>query len=162
MANDLNMCLFVGRVGKEIDLRYTPNGAAVASFSIAVGKSVKGKDEKWTDKTEWIPCVAWRNRAEFLGKYAQKGTMLRITGEFTTRKWKDREGQDRYTSEIIVSDVQILKDGVPKESQQNNTYAGSPASQAGTNGYTNSNNQNYGGGADFDDPVFNPDEEVPF
>lgn len=106
---DLNQCNFIGRLGADPEIRYMPNGDPVANFSIAVG-------EKWTDKqtgeakenTEWVRIVAFRKLAEIIAEYLQKGSQVFISGKMKTRKWQDQNGQDRYTTEIIADQMQML------------------------------------------------------
>ena len=109
MANDLNQCNFIGRLGRDPETKYLPAGDAVTNFSIAVGSS-------WTDKqsnekketTEWVRCVAWRKLGEICGEYLKKGSQVFVTGKMTTRKWKDKEGSDRYTTEVVLERMQML------------------------------------------------------
>lgn len=103
MSNDLNQCNFIGRLGKDVEVRYAPSGDAVASFSIAVGW--KGKDK---EGTEWVPVVAHGKLAEICGKYLSKGSKVFVSGRFNTRKWQDKEGNDRYTTQINIDQMQML------------------------------------------------------
>lgn len=109
MSNDLNYCSFIGRLGRDPETRYNPSGDAVTNFSIAVG-------EKWTDKAsgdvkenvEWVRCVAWRKLAEICGEYLKTGSQVFVSGRLKTRSWDDKEGIKRYSTEIIVSQMQML------------------------------------------------------
>lgn len=109
MSNDLNKCLFIGRLGADPDVRYMPNGKAVANFRIAVGSSWKDKqtgDKK--EQTEWVSIVAFDKLGEICSEYLRKGSQVFIEGAMRTRKWQDKEGKDRYTTEIIASQMQML------------------------------------------------------
>jgi single-strand DNA-binding protein len=109
MANDLNQCQFIGRLGRDPEVRFTPDGAACANFSIAVGESWKdkGTGEK-QERTEWVRCVAWRQLAEIIGEYLKKGSQIYVSGKLQTRKWTDKEGAERYTTEVVVDRMQML------------------------------------------------------
>lgn len=109
MANDLNQCNFIGRLGKDPEVKYMPSGKAVANISIAVGKSWKDKDSgEKKESTEWVPVVAFGRLAEIIGEYLTKGSQVFISGSFQTRKWQDKSENDRYTTEIIASELQML------------------------------------------------------
>lgn len=109
MAGDLNSCNFIGRLGGDPEVRYLPNGDAVATFSIAVGERWKDKDSgERKEKTEWVRCVAWRQLGEVCGEYLKKGQQVFVNGKLITRKWQDKDGVDRYTSEIVLSQMQML------------------------------------------------------
>lgn len=103
MANDLNQCNFIGRLGADPDSRYLSNGDAVCNFRIAVGW--KGKDK---EGAEWVPCTAYGKLAEICGEYLRKGSQVFVSGRFITRNWQDKDGNDRYTSEINLDRMQML------------------------------------------------------
>ena len=98
MANDLNRCEFIGRLGADPETRYTANGAAVCNFRIAAGWKSKEKEG-----TEWIPIVVWGKLAEACQKYLIKGSRVYVSGSWRTRKWQDSSGQDRYTTEVVLT-----------------------------------------------------------
>lgn len=109
MANDLNQCQFIGRLGKAPEVSYLPSGRAVCKISIAVSKSWKAKDTgQKQERTTWVPIVAFDKLAEIMGEYLKKGAQVFISGEFLVRKWQDQSGADRYTTEIVASDMQML------------------------------------------------------
>ena len=119
MSNDLNKCLFIGRLGADPDVRYMPNGKAVANFRIAVGSSRKDKqtgDKK--EQTEWVSIVAFDKLGEICSEYLRKGSQVFIEGAMRTRKWADKEGKDRYTTEIIAQSMQMLGGRPQGESKQ--------------------------------------------
>ena len=109
MAKDLNQCNFIGRLGGSVELRHLPNGDPVASFSIAVGDSWKDKTSgEKQESVEWVRIVAWRQLADVCAKYLEKGSQVFISGRLQTRKYKDKDGQDKYTTEIIADRMQML------------------------------------------------------
>ena len=109
MSNDLNRCEFIGRLGQDPEIRYMPNGDAVANISIACGESWKDKNtgEK-QERTEWVRVSAFKKLAEIIGEYLHKGSQVYISGKMRTRKWQDKDGNDRYTTEIIADQMQML------------------------------------------------------
>lgn len=121
MANDLNRCEFIGRLGKDVELRYTPTGSAVANISIAVGESWKDQAGTKQEKTTWVPVVIFGKLAEIAGQYLTKGSKVFIAGKFSVRKWQDQQGNDRYSTEVVVDtyngQMQML-DGRPDNGQQ--------------------------------------------
>ena len=125
MSNDLNRCEFIGRLGKAVETRYMTDGKAVANFSIAVGSQWKSKDGEKQESTEWISLVAYDKLAEICTQYLAKGSQVYVSGKMKTRKWQDKEGKDRYTTEIIVNEMQMLG-GKQDGGQAVNTPAGKP------------------------------------
>lgn len=114
MANDLNQCNFIGRLGKDVEARYTQGGDAVANFSIAVGESWKDASGEKVEKTEWVRVVAFKKLAEICITYLHKGSKVFISGKMTTRKWQNKEGVDQYSTEIVANQMSML-DSKPKE-----------------------------------------------
>lgn len=97
---DLNRWTGIGRMGKDPEVRYLPNGDAVTSFSIACDDSYKDKQTgQKVEKTEWVRCVAFRQTAEFLGEYLRKGARIHVCGKLKTREW-DKDGVKHYVTEI--------------------------------------------------------------
>ncbi|MGL6029804.1 MAG: single-stranded DNA-binding protein [Legionella sp.] len=109
MARGINKVILVGNVGTDPDVRYLPNGNAVTTLSIATSESWKDKTtgEK-QDRTEWHRVVCFNRLGEIAGEYVRKGSKLYVEGSLRTRKWQDQQGQDRYTTEIIAADIQML------------------------------------------------------
>lgn len=95
----LNHCVFMGRLTKEVELRHTQQGTAVASFTIAVDRDFE------KGKTDFVDCVAWRNTAEFVSKYFGKGRMIAVVGKLQLREWTDKDGNKRRNAEIIADNV---------------------------------------------------------
>lgn len=129
----LNRVMLIGNLGKDPEVRYTAGGTAVASFSLATTEKFKGKDGNWEEKTEWHNVTLWGRLAEIAGEYLAKGKTVYIEGRLQTRKWQDKEGKDRYTTEIVGEKMQMLSGKGEKREPQGS-----------------------------DEPVFDPDEEVPF
>lgn len=102
MANDLNQCNFIGRLGRPPEVRYLSNGTAACNFTIAVGW--KGKDK---EGTEWVRISAFGKLAEICGEYLGKGSRVFISGKFRTREW-EKDGQKHYMSEIVADQMQML------------------------------------------------------
>lgn len=106
---DLNLCVFIGRLGRDPEVKFLPSGDAVCSFSIAVAKKWKDKQSGETkEQTTWVPCSVFGKTAELLGKYGKKGGQLRVNGEFSVRKYTDKDGNEKTQTEIKVQDFQLL------------------------------------------------------
>ena len=125
----INKAILIGRLGSDPEVRYTPSGAAVANFSIATSEEWKDRDtgEK-KERTEWHRIVAWRRLGELCGEFLSKGRQVYVEGRIQTRSWEDRDGNKRYTTEIIATDVQFL-DG--RSSADAGRSAGGPGADAG-------------------------------
>ncbi len=103
MARTVNKVELIGYLGGDPELRYTANGQAVCNASLATNEPVKKGDE-WDTRTEWHRLVIWGKKAEGFGKWYKKGSYIRIEGSLQTRKWEDKEGNTRYTTEVKVRD----------------------------------------------------------
>jgi single-strand DNA-binding protein len=108
MAYGLNKVMLIGHVGQDPELKYTPQGAAVVNFSLATNESYKDTNGQMVDRTEWHRIVAWRKLAEVLGQYLHKGSKVYIAGKLQTRSWDDKDGNKRYTTEIVAEDFVFL------------------------------------------------------
>jgi len=104
----VNKVIVLGNLGKDPELRHLPNGDAVCNFSLATTESWKDKDGNKQDKTEWHNVVIFRKLAEIAGEYLKKGRPVYIEGRLQTRKWQDKDGKDRYTTEIVADQMQML------------------------------------------------------
>ncbi|MEX1349534.1 MAG: single-stranded DNA-binding protein [Desulfobacterales bacterium] len=99
----------IGRLGSDPEVRYTPSGVAVANFNIATSEEWKDKDSgEKKERTEWHRIVVWRRLGEICGEYLSKGRQVYVEGRLQTRDWEDRDGNKRYTTEIVATDVQFL------------------------------------------------------
>jgi len=105
----INKVILVGRLGRDPEVRYTPNGVPVANFSIATSEEWKDKDtgEK-RERTEWHRIEAWRRLGEICGEYLHKGKQVYIEGKLQTDAWEDRDGNKRYTTKIVAQSMQML------------------------------------------------------
>jgi len=103
MANDLNRCEFIGRLGKDPEVRYTADNNAICNFSIAVNYESTTKET-----TEWVRIVTFSKLAGICGDYLKKGSRVFIAGRMTTRKWVNKDGVDQYTTEVVADQMQML------------------------------------------------------
>ncbi len=132
MAKSLNKATLIGNVGKEPEVKYTGTGKAVASFSIATSESWKDKASgNMTEKTEWHNIVAWERLAEIIGQYVHKGDKLYIEGRIQNRSYDDKDGNKRYISEIIATDMLMLSG--PREGGGGQREGGGNAPSSGGN-----------------------------
>src|SRR5512135_657848 len=141
----LNKVMLIGNLGKDPEVRYTTSGTAVASFSLATSERFKNKNGEWEEKTEWHNITLWSRLAEIAGEYLSKGKTVYIEGRLQTRKWQDRDGRDRYTTEIVGEKMQMLSgkgDGGGRA-----RGAGRPESQDSPS---------------YEEAAFNPDDDIPF
>lgn len=104
----LNKMQVIGNLGRDPESNTTQGGTCVVKFSIAATERRKDKDGNWTDHTEWISCVAFGKTAENITKYVRKGSQVYVEGKLQTRKWQDKNGQDRYTTEVLVNEIKFL------------------------------------------------------
>ena len=164
-SRGINKVIIVGNLGDDPTIRYTQNNVAIATLSVAT-------TEQWRDKnsgedksiTEWHRCVAHRRLAEICGEYLKKGSKVYIEGRLQTRKWQGQDGQDRYTTEIIVKDLQMLDGrsndqgqdyrGHTGSNQPNPTYAqGRNAQQPNPRDHQPQQSQPFVPDGDFDDDI---------
>jgi single-strand DNA-binding protein len=136
----VNKVILVGRLGRDPEVKYTPSGVAVANFSMATSEEWKDKDSgEKKERTEWHRIVAWRRLGEICGEYLRKGSQIYIEGKLQTRDWEDRDGNKRYTTEIVAQNMQMLD---------------SPARE----GRAQSEEEQY----PVEEPVSIPDDDIPF
>lgn len=144
MARGVNKVILIGNLGRDPELRYTQGGTAVANFSLATTERAK-KDGEWVDQTEWHNIVVFGKVAENCSNFLGKGSTAYIEGRIQTRKWQDKEGHERSTTEIVANTVQFL--GGTKS-------GGTPGKAAPSHSSAPS---------DFpDDGGFDPNDDVPF
>jgi len=109
MARGVNKVILVGNLGKDPEVRYMPNGNAIANITLATTDSWKDKQTgEQQEKTEWHRIVMFRRLGEIAGEYLKKGSQVYIEGKLQTRKWQDNSGNDRYTTEIVANEMQML------------------------------------------------------
>lgn len=104
----VNKVILIGRLGKDPETRYMTNGEAVTNATLATSENWKDKSGEKQEKTEWHNLVFYRRLAEIAGEYLKKGSQIYVEGKLQTRKWQTKEGQDRYTTEIIVNEMTML------------------------------------------------------
>ncbi len=104
----VNKAILIGRLGKDPETRYMTSGEAVTNVSLATSENYKDKSGEKQERTEWHNLVFYRRLAEIAGEYLKKGSMIYVEGRIQTRKWQDKEGKDRYTTEIIVNEMTML------------------------------------------------------
>ncbi|WP_432737605.1 single-stranded DNA-binding protein [Maridesulfovibrio sp. FT414] len=179
MAGSMNKVILIGRLGQDPKLSYTTSGQAFANLSVATDEGYKDRNTgQRVDRTEWHRVVAWRQTAEFAGKFLSKGRLVMVEGKLQTRKWQDQNGQERYTTEIVANVIQGLdskqEGGYQNQPQGNGNYNNNqqggyqqPNQQQGQQ-YNNQQSQPYGGYPDDEDlgPAFPSEasgmDEVPF
>lgn len=152
MSNDLNLCQFIGRLGQDPTIKYTPSGNAVAQFSIACGWKSKDKEG-----VEWVNITAFGKLAEIIEKYLSKGSQVYISGQFKTDKYTDKQGVERYSTKIIAERMQML--GSSSEGREGsagsrgNQASGDDRHQAAASGHDKAKSNGYAPDDDFDDPI---------
>lgn len=120
MARGINKVIIIGNLGQDPEVKYMPNGNAVANITVATSESWKDKNTgENVTKTEWHRVIFFKRLAEIVGEYLQKGSKIYIEGKLQTRKWTDKENKDHYVTEIIAKEMQMLdgqsKGGVPQQ-----------------------------------------------
>ena len=150
MGSGVNKVILVGNCGQNPDTKFTANGAAITNLSIATSETWKDKQSgQPQERTEWHRVVFFNRLAEIAGEYLKKGSKVYIEGSLRTRKWQDQSGQDRYTTEIVANEMQML-DGRSDQSQQS-----APAQKA-----YNKPHQQAAAPDTFDSSEF--DDDIPF
>lgn len=135
MARGVNKVILVGNLGRDPEVKYTASGAAMVNITVATSESWNDKQtNERVEKTEWHRVVAYRRLAEIMGEYLRKGSQVYIEGKLQTRKWQDQNGQDRYTTEIVANEMQMLgsRGDAPAREQgdQGGFRSNQPAQQA--------------------------------
>jgi single-strand DNA-binding protein len=154
MARGINKVILVGNLGNDPDQRATPNGNAVTQITVATSESWKDKNTgQQQERTEWHRVIFFNRLAEIAGQYLKKGSKVYVEGSLRTRKWQDKDGQDRYTTEIVASDLQML-DSRNDAGQQGGYGNSQPQGQQRQPQQQQQNQQPPGGGfPDFDDDI---------
>ena len=136
----VNKVILVGNLGQRPELRTTGSGLSVSSLRIATSDRRKGQDGQWTDLTEWHSVVVFGNQAENCAKFLDKGRQVYVEGRLQTRKWQDKEGKDRWSTEVIANTVKFLSSrggaetGGGRSSSQSKSAGGYPADDFGVSG----------------------------
>lgn len=180
MARGVNKVILIGNLGQDPDTRYTPNGNAVVNLNIATDESYKDRQTgQLVPKTEWHRVVMFGKIAEVAGQYLRKGSKVYIEGKLQTRKWQNKEGQDVYTTEVVVDingQMQMLDSrgsdggGASQNAPAGRPQQSAPAAQpqnntppAQSSGYNQNQNQNQPSqGSNMPEPVDDFDDDIPF
>src|SRR5581483_8593981 len=107
----VNKVILIGRLGSNPEVRFTPSGSAVANFNVATNESWNDKNGQKQERTEWHRIVVWGKLAQLCGEYLSKGRQVYVEGRMQTRQWQDKEGQTKYTTEVIANTIQFLGAG---------------------------------------------------
>ena len=148
----VNKVILVGNLGRDPEVRYLPDGGAVTNVSVATTDTWKDKSGDKQERTEWHRVAFFGKLAEIAGEYLKKGSQVYIEGRLQTRKWQDKEGQERYTTEIVADRMQMLG----SRAGGSETMAREP--RAASSGGGDKSPAKKGGGASFDDM----DDDIPF
>jgi single-strand DNA-binding protein len=136
----VNKVILVGHLGSDPEVRYTPSGKAVANFSLATTERFTNKEGEKEERTEWHKIVAWARLGEICGEYLTKGSQVYIEGRLQTRNWEDRDGNKRYTTEIVAQAMQMLGGGSKKGGEVASVEESHPS----------------------EEPISIPDDDIPF
>ena len=109
MARGLNKVMIIGNLGRDPEMRYTPSGKPVTSFSVAVSRTYMKAEGERTEVTDWFNVVAWGRLAEICSQYLAKGSTVYVEGRLETRSWEGENGQKHYRTELVANDVNILE-----------------------------------------------------
>jgi single-strand DNA-binding protein len=130
MSRGLNKVQIIGHLGKDPEMRYTPSGKPVTTFSVAVSRSWNSADGERHSETEWFNVVAWGNLAEICKQYLVKGQQVFVEGRLQTRRWDDKEGQKHTSVEIVANEMMMLGD----RRDANNNHAQEAETSSAENG----------------------------
>ncbi|MEH6711605.1 MAG: single-stranded DNA-binding protein [Paraglaciecola polaris] len=168
-SKGVNKVILVGNLGQDPEVRYMPNGNAVANLSIATSESWKDQQGQQQERTEWHRLTMYRRLAEVAGEYLRKGSQIYVEGKLQTRKWQDQQGQDKYTTEIKVDQMQMLggkrddAQGAPRTNQSGFQQPSRPAAPQSHNGYKAAQNGVPNSRLNqAPEPDFDFDDDVPF
>lgn len=128
----VNKVILIGNLGKDPEVRHLEGGVAVARFPLATSETFKDKSGQRQEKTEWHNIVLWRGLAEVAEKYLKKGQSVFIEGKIRTSQYQDKEGNQRYSTEIVADNMTMLTRGEGGQSEGGNNYGGSASATAGT------------------------------
>ena len=153
MARGINKVILVGNLGKDPEVRYMPSGGAVANVTLATSDQWKDKQTgEQRERTEWHNVVFFQRLAEIVGEYLKKGSQVYVEGSLRTRKWQDKSGNDRYTTEIVASEMQML-------GGRGGGGGGSSASYNSSKAPAAAESQGGGSGGGYDEGF---DDDIPF
>ena len=156
----VNKVILVGNLGADPEIRQTNSGNSVGNLRIATTERQKDRDGNWNDHTEWHSVVCFGRTAENVGRFLRKGRQVYIEGRLQTRKWTDKEGNTRYSTEVVARDVRFLSGG--REGGGGDSYGGGGGGGNGGGGggsYNSGGGDGYGGGGGNTPPQ---DDDIPF
>lgn len=161
-SRGVNKVILVGNLGDDPEVRYMPNGNAVANITIATSENWKDQQGQKQEKTEWHRVVMFRKLAEIVGEYLKKGSQVYIEGKLQTRKWKDQQGQDRYTTEIVADQMQMLGSRNDGAQQGDQSYGGQKQQQGQQQKKGGNTVQAAGFAQPNQEPNIDFDDDIPF
>ena len=142
MARGVNKAILIGNLGADPEVRYTPGGSAVANLTLATSSAWRDKGSgEMQERTEWHRIVFFNRLAEIVGEYLHKGSKVYVEGALRTRKWQDKSGTDRYTTEIIANEMQILDSKQPGNGDTSGNYNRASSGGNGNVDYNTTNAQ---------------------
>lgn len=167
MARGINKVILIGNLGADPEVRYTPGGAAVANVTLATSSSWRDKQTgDMQDRTEWHRVVFFGRLAEIVGEYLRRGSKVYVDGSLRTRKWQDKSGTDRYTTEIVANEMQMLDSkggaGAPSGQSSAGSYHNNSSSSASAGGSDVRSNAAAAGGAGAGAAMDDLDDDIPF
>ena len=151
----INKVIIVGHLGQDPEVRYMPNGNAVANMTVATSESWKDQQGQQQERTEWHRVTMYRKLAEIAGEYLRKGSQVYVEGSLRTRKWQDKTGNDRYTTEIIANEMQMLggRGGSGGGDYSSSSSDSSSSSSSSKSNMNQSNNEPMPVDDSFDDDI---------
>lgn len=176
-SRGVNKVILIGNLGQDPEVRYMPNGGAVANITVATSESWTDQQGQKQERTEWHRCVMYRRLAEIAGEYLKKGSQVYLEGRLQTREWQDQQGQKRYTTEIVINEMQMLgarsggasmggqaAGGMPPQSQPQGNW-GRPqqpaAAQGGNNNFAPQQNNQPAPQGGYSQPAQNQYNQAP-
>lgn len=177
MNPSMNKVMFIGNLRQDPEIRYMPNGKAVANLTLATSESWKDEAGALQERTEWHRLVMYNRLAEIAGEYLRKGSQIFVEGKLRTRKWQDQQGQDRYTTEVVVEEMKMLGSNNHNSGHNTANVKNTPAPKSPSNqpsnqpaqpyqkmpnsqGQPNSSNQPFKQGSNgFSEPDFDFDDD---
>ena len=159
----LNKVMLIGNLGQDPELRSTAGGQSVCTLRVATTERIKDKEGNWVEKTEWHSVVVWGRQADTVNQYCRKGKQLYIEGRIQTRKWTDKEGKDRYNTEVVADTVRFLGGGGGGGGGAGEGRGGGRSQGGGGAGPPGGGGGGGGGGAPPEEsPPYVPDDDIPF
>lgn len=154
MSDGMNKAILIGNLGQDPELRYTQGGHPVLNLRLATTESYLNRDRERQQRTEWHTVIVWGKRGESLNKILSKGRTICVEGRLQTRKWEDKEGNKRYITEIVATNVLLLGGRGPSETDQNAYEQGTPNGRSASDDLTESHLDVNGGFGEDEDPPF--------